>query len=437
MKETERTILVRSLRRNLLAGFAGILLLFGGIGGWAATAELSSAVVAAGVLVVEGNVKKVQHPEGGIIAKLMVREGQRVEAGETVVLMDDTAARANLAAIEKSITQLLARQARLEAERDGALEAAVSQELRHRLHGDDARLAMANERRLFQDRRASRDGRKARLREQILQLHQQIDGLELQQQAKVREIELIGKELDGQRRLFKLGLTSLSRVNNLDRSTARLHGESGQLKASAAALRGAIAELQLQILQVDREAQTEVAAELRDVANQLATLAEDEVTARNRLAHADVKAPISGVVHLLSVHTVGGVVTAAETLMEIVPRSSVLTVEARVSPQDIDQISTGLPTTLRLSAFNRNTTPELTGSIIRVSADLETDQATGTNFYRAAIRIPDHELRRLPSGLALLPGMPVEAFIRTGDRTVLSYLVKPIQDHASRVFREE
>ena len=437
MPDDRRNLLSKSLRKNLLAGSLGILLLFGGVGGWAATTELSSAVIAHGVLVVEGNAKQVQHPEGGVVRDLLVREGQSVQAGDVLVRIDDTAARAKLASVEKNITQLLAREARLLAERDASENVATPQELKGRLESSDIAAAMASERQLFADRRASREGQKARLQEQIHQLHEQIAGLELQQQAKVLEIELIAKEREGQYRLFEQGLTSMNRVNNLDRSTARLQGESGQIVASIASARSRIAELQLQRLQVDREFRTEVATELRDVANQLAILAEDEVTARDRLRHTDIKAPISGLVHLLSVHTVGGVVTAAEKLMEIVPNSGVLTVEARVAPQDVDQLALGQTTTLRLTAFNRNTTPELTGSVMRVSADLEMDQTTGASFYRVAITIPSDELQRLPPGLSLLPGMPAEVFVQTGDRTVASYFLKPIRDHANRAFKGE
>ncbi|PIP00583.1 HlyD family type I secretion periplasmic adaptor subunit [Pleomorphomonas carboxyditropha] len=437
MSPDTRSHLIRSLRRNLLAGVAGVLMLIGGIGGWAATTELSGAVIATGVLVVEGNAKKVQHPEGGIIDELLVREGQEVLAGEIVVRMDDTSVQAGLSAVEKNILQLLARQARLEAERDGRPDMSPPDALLARLQGEDASVALASERRLFEDRRASRDSQKARLREQIQQLREQIGGVEIQQQAKTKEIELIAKELDGQRSLFAKGLTSLSQVNSLDRSATRLQGERGQLIATTAAARGKIAEIGLQLVQVDQDLRTEVAAELRDVTNQLATLAEDEVTARDRLKHSDVRAPIAGTVHLLAVHTVGGVVTAAETMMEIVPGKDDLTVDARISPQDVDQISVGQPATLRLTAFNRNTTPELAGAVIRVSADLETDRTTGASFYRVGVSIPDEEIARLPVGLSLVPGMPVEAFVTTGNRTVASYLLKPIRDHAGRAFREE
>ncbi|MGZ2386200.1 HlyD family type I secretion periplasmic adaptor subunit [Rhizobium brockwellii] len=436
MSADERLDLSRSLRRNLMAGAIATAMLFGGVGGWAATTELSGAVIAGGILVVDGNVKKVQHLAGGTVAELLVKEGQAVQAGEIVVRLDATVMRANLASISKSLDGLYARQARLEAERDGLPKVDLPAALLSRLSHGAADAAMATERRLFADRQVSREGQKARLREQVLQLKEQIGGLDLQSQAKSREIELIGKELEGQRRLFTQGLTSMNRVNNLDRDATRLEGERGQFIASIAATKGRISEIELQLMQVDQSMRADVATELRDVEIKQAELVEKEVAAFDQLRHVEIRAPIAGVVHGLSVHTVGGVITPAETLMEIVPEDAALTVESRIAPQNVDQLVVGQGATLRMTAFNRNTTPELKGSLVRVSADLETDQKTGVSFYRAAIAIPDEERQRL-RGLTLVPGMPVEAFIRTGDRTVMSYFAKPIRDHANRVFRED
>lgn len=430
------TLLLRSLRRNLLAGTISIAVLFGGMGGWAATTELSGAVIANGILVVDGNVKKVQHPSGGIVSELLAKEGQPVVAGDVIVRLDATVARANLSAISKNLNFLYARQSRLEAERDNLPRVEVPAILLQRLSGEEAQVTMANENRLFEERKESRDGQRARLREQIAQLREQIGGLDVQQEAKAEEIGLVGKELEGLRRLFEIGGITMSQVNALERNAARLRGERGQLIAAMAAAQGRIAEIELQLLQVDQSMRAEVAAELRDVENEEARLIDQEVTASDQLRHIDIKAPVDGIVHELSIHTVGGVITPAETLMTIVPQHGNLTVEARVAPQDIDQLAVGQGARLMLTAFNRNTTPELQGSLVRISADLETDQQTGANFYRASVSIPETELGRL-NGLALLPGMPVETFIRTGDRTVLSYFVKPIRDHANRVFRQD
>ena len=426
----------RSLRRNVIAGAAGIAVLFGGVGGWAATTELSGAVIASGILVVDGNVKKVQHPTGGIVAELLVKEGQSVSAGETIVRLDATVTHANLAAASKNLDYLYARQARLEAERDGLSTVETHPVLLERLSKGNAESVMTSERRLFADRLVARGGQKARLIEQVQQLREQIGGLDVQSQANGEEIDLIEKELNGLRKLFDIGGITMSQVNALERNAARLRGERGQLIASIASAKGRISEIELQLLQVDQTMRAEVAAELRDVENEQAKLFEQEVTALDQLKHIEIKAPIGGTVHQLAIHTVGGVITPAEVLMQIVPKGSALTVEARIAPQDIDQLRVGQAAMLRLTAFNRNTTPELNGSVIRVSADLDTDQQTGVSFYRTSLSIPDEELSRL-SGLALVPGMPVETFIRTGDRTVVSYFAKPIQDHLQRTFRQE
>ena len=436
MTDDLKTVLTRSLRRNLMAGGAAALLLFGGVGGWAAGTDLTGAVIATGVLVVDGNVKRVQHSSGGIVASLPVREGQYVVAGETIVTLDPVIPQANLAAISKALVQLYTREARLEAELKGLSSVPSPAELRARLSAPEIEQAMATEQRLFEDRRVSRAGQKARLREQIVQQQQQISGFDVQQKSKADEIKLIEAELDGVRQLYGKGLTTLNRLNTLERNATRLHGERGQLISSIASSRGRIAEIELQLLQVDQTMRAEAATEIRDVENRQAELVEQEIKAKDQMRQVEIKAPVTGAIHRLSVHTIGGVISPAEVLMEIVPQSGDLVAEARLAPQDIDQVIVGQKAILRLSAFNRNTTPELSGSVIRVSADLEVDQKSGIAFYRAAISIPESERARLPD-LELVPGMPVEAFIQTGQRTVLSYLTKPVRDHAARAFRED
>lgn len=424
----------RSLGRHLIAGTTAIMLVCVGFGGWASTTELSGAVLASGQLTVEGKAKSVQHPTGGVIAELLVEEGQQVSKGDVLARLDATTTRANIEAIRGNLNQLYAREARLTAERDGQETVMVPDILRRRL-GNAADDAMQSERHLFDDRKTSRTGQKQQLFEQIAQANEQIAGLDVQRQAKDDEITLIDKEIEGTRKLYDMGLVPLNRINNLDRSVARLRGERGQLIAQGATAKGRIAEIELKKLEVDQSMRAEVAEELRDVQNRQIELVEKEISAQDELLRIDITAPVSGVVHDLAIHTIGGVVKAGDILMQIVPKAE-LTVETRILPQDIDQLSLGQNATLRLSAFNRNRTPELQGTVIRISADLETDERTGASFYRTAVGIPATERQRV-ADLTLVPGMPVEAAIRTGDRTVLSYLVKPIRDHAARVFREE
>jgi HlyD family secretion protein len=430
------TNLAASLKRNLTAGYATILVLFGGVGVWAATAELSSAVIATGTIVVDGYSKKVQHLTGGVVAELLVAEGQIVHAGEVIVRLDATIIQANRSAIATTLNQLYSRRQRLSAEGDGAIAVYTAPELLQRLSRKDAEIAMQSERRLFDSRRLARDGQRARLREQEAQLLQQILGFQEQKDAKTDEIELIEKELQGTRRLFDLGVIPLNRVNNLDRGVARLRGERGQLVASIASTKARISEIELQLLQIDQQMRAEAAAEQRDVENKLSDLAEQEVKALDELSRTEIRAPISGAVHTLAVHTIGGVVKPAEVLMEIVPESPKLSIEAQIAPQNIDQLNIGQEATIRLAAFNRNTTPELTGTLNRISADLETDERSRSSFYRVSLSVSPKEMNRL-SDLKLLPGMPAEIFISTGMRTPASYFFKPIQDHTQRVFREE
>ena len=435
MHHEAQASLLQSLRRNSLVGLLGVLLLFAGVTAWASTAELSSAVISSGVVVIAGNAKRVQHPEGGVIAEIRVDEGQAVLAGQSLLKIDDISSRSALSLIEKRVGQLLVRQARLQAERDGRSEFAMPKAVRGLLTADEIDVLTSLEQRLMEDRQSATKGQRGRLGEQLLQLDAQIRGLNVQIEAKSGEIGLIEKELSGKRQLLAAGAIPFTQVNNLDRSALRLQGERGQLLSSISATKAKISELQLQIIQVEQQTFAAVSTELRDVANELATLVVDEASARERLRRTDVRAPNTGIVHLLSVHTIGGVVSPAETLMEIVPSSGVLQVEARIPPKDIDQLRVGQTATLQLAAFNRNTTPQIDGSILRLSADLETDPITGTSFYRAAISVSEKNARQLPDGLKLLPGMPVEAYIQTGVRTPLAYLMKPIEDQLVRSFR--
>jgi HlyD family secretion protein len=387
------------------------------------------------VVAVEGSVKTVQHPTGGIVAELLVKEGQAVAAGDVLLRLDATLPAASQAIVSKSLNQAWARLARLEAERDNAGEVAIPKELLTRMSLEEAKSVMAIEQQLFFDRRASREGQKKQLRERVQQLNETIAGHDIQQKTKLEEIELIDSEYQAVKTLFDKGMMTLDRVNALARGIARLRGERGQLMASIAEARGKIAETELQRLQVDQTFRSEVSQELRDLLARQGELIEREITASDQLKRIDITAPIAGRVQQLAVHTVGGVISPAEGLMQIVPADDELLVEAKISAQDIDQLTVGQSATLRLSAFNRSTTPELTGTVVRLSADLIEDQRTGVGFYLAGIKIPQSELAKL-QGLALVPGMPVESLIKTGDRNVMSYLLKPISDHAQRALRE-
>ena len=424
-----------SIRRHLLASVAILLLLGGGVGGWAATIQISGALIAQGSVVVDQNVQKVQHPTGGIVGELRVHDGDHVKAGDILVRLDETVMRANLAIITKGLNELTARKARLEAERDGADEIAFPPALLARTDDPDAVSAVRSERKLFELRRTERTGQKAQLQQRMAQSNEEIAGIEAQQAAKSQELVLIERELNGVRDLYAKNLVQLTRLTQLEREAARLGGERAQLVASAAQAKGKIAEISLQIIQIDQNLSSEVAKEMRDIDGKIGEFVERKVTAEDQLRRTDIRAPQTGAVFQSTVHTIGGVITAGDPIMLIVPDADKLQVEAKVNPQDIDQLQIGQLAGLRFSAFNSRTTPEIDGKVTRVSADTSTDQRTGQSYYTIRIALPPENVALL-GDVRLLPGMPVEAFVQTGERTVISYLMKPLRDQFMRAFRE-
>ncbi|MFL5031311.1 MAG: HlyD family type I secretion periplasmic adaptor subunit [Xanthobacteraceae bacterium] len=425
----------RSIRRHVVTGIAAIAVLAGGLGGWAMTTELSGAVIASGALVVDTNLKKLQHPTGGVVGELRVRNGDRVKAGDVVIRLDDTTTRANLAIVIKGLDELAARQARLEAERDDDENIDFAVELLARKSNPDVARILGSEQILFDLRRKARLGQKAQLREKVAQVQDEILGLSGQADAKKREIELIQRELEGVRDLWSKKLVPISRLTALEREATRLDGERQQYISAVAQAKGKISETKLQIIQIDQDLRSEVAKELREIQAKSAELVERKVAAQDQLMRVDVRAPQDGIVHQLAVHTIGGVVTASEPLMLIVPQADELTVEVKLPPQNIDQLSGGQRAILRFSAFNQRTTPEINGVVTTISADITQDQKTSASYYLVRISMSANEIARL-NDLKLVAGMPVEAFIQTGDRTVMSYLVKPLHDQIVKAFRE-
>jgi membrane fusion protein, type I secretion system len=434
MKSTSATR--RSMHRHLVAAIVVVFVLVVGVGGWAATAVISGAVVASGSLVVDSNVKKVQHPTGGIVGELRVRDGDRVRASDVVVRLDETVTRANLAIVTKGLGELMARKARLESERDGRDTIIFPAQLVADAADPDRAAAMDSERKLFDLRKTARSGQKAQLRERITQLQEEITGLTAQQSAKAKEITLIERELAGVRELWKQNLVQLNRLTALEREATRLEGERGQLIAAAAQAKGKIAETALQILQIDQDIASDVAKELREVDGKIGEFIERKVAAEDQLKRIDIRAPQDGTVFQLAVHTVGGVITAGDAIMLIVPEADNLSVEVKVNPQDIDQLQLNQKAILRFSAFNIRTTPETEGTVTRISADTSTDQRTGQSYYTIRIAMTAEQIERLGE-VKLLPGMPVEAFMQTRDRTMFSYLMKPLHDQFVRAFREK
>ena len=431
-RDTYRT----SIRRYLLGGLAASALLIGGVGGWAATTQIAGAVVASGSLVVESSVKKVQHPTGGVVGELRVRDGDHVEGGSILLRLDDTQLRANLSIVTSALDELSARGARDEAERDGQDTILYADDLLRRAGSDPvvARL-IDGESRLFRIRAESRAGQKAQLRERMGQLDEEIRGLTGQASAKEREIAFIKQELEGVRELWRKNLIQLPRLTALERDAVRIEGEFGALTAQIAQAKGKKAETGLQIIQIDSDLRTEVGKDLADIRGKVSEMSEKKVAAEDSLKRIDIRAPQTGTVHQLAVHTVGGVVTASEPIMLIVPDADQLTAEVKIQPQDIDQLRPGQRAIMRISAFNQRVTPEFNGTVKTISADVSADQKTGATFYTVRISLMFDEIERA-GDFRLVPGMPVEAYVRTTDRTVMSYLTKPLADQVHKAWRE-
>ncbi|TCR66361.1 HlyD family type I secretion periplasmic adaptor subunit [Bosea sp. BK604] len=423
----------RSLRVHLRAlvltiiGAGGVALALG------ATIDVAGAVIASSNLVVESELKKLQHPTGGVVSELLVSEGAHVRAGDVLLRLDPTVTRATLAAVTKDLWELSARRSRLEAERDGADDVSFAADLLAAASDPPVARVVSGERALFHLRKDALAGQKAQLRERIEQLHDEIKGLEGQLVAKRSENKLVGQELGGIRDLWQKQLIPTTRINALEREAARLQGEGGRLEATLAQTRGRIAETELQIIQLDQTRRSDVAKELADIRAKTSELTEKRVTALDQSERVELRAPQTGIVHRLSVHTKGGVIAAGEQILMIVPEADGLAVEARILPRDINQLRLGQEALLRFPTLGREATPELRGTVSRIGADAIKDDRVEQPYYVVRLRLDDPAAL---SGLNLLPGTPVEAFIRTESRSFLSYLLRPIIEQAQHAFRE-
>jgi HlyD family secretion protein len=431
----------RAIRRLNLIGLAIIVLLVGGVGGWAATSHLAGAVIAPGTIVVESSVKKVQHPTGGVVGEILVKEGSEVEDGQVVLRLDDTITKSTLGVVRSQLDELMAREARLLAEREDADSIVFPKQLTDRGDDTSATTALSGEQKLFESRKSARIGQRSQLRERVAQLNEEIRGLSAQLAAKESELALIGTELSGVTELYRKNLVSISRYTQLQRDETRLQGERGQLIADTARARGKISETELQIIQVDQDFRTDVLKDLREAQGKIAELKERFTAAEDQLKRVDLRAPQAGIVHQLAVHTVGGVIANGETLMQIVPRADELVVEAKVAPNDIDQVAVGARAVVRIMAGNQRTQPEIIGVLIRVSADVAHEQQQQNSpqppqaYYTVRIALPAAEVARLRD-IRLVPGMPTEVFVQTHERTPLQYLLKPLREQIARTFRE-
>ena len=425
----------QSLRRFQTSGYLSIAVILGIFGLWSALSNINGAVIAPATIVVESNTKRVQHKDGGIIRAIHVRDGDRVEVGQPLIEIDDADTRAELAIIDALFSAALAKRAGLEAERDGLDSVVFPDELLARKDDPVIAKLMQGQDKLHAARTATVRGKISQLNQQIGQIGEQVQGVTAQIESKERQISLIADELVALLQLKAKGLVANSRVLAMQREQARLEGERGELTGARAGAESRIGEVRLQILQVQEEFLTQSLGELRDAEGRIAELTERKVAAQSRLERTTIKAPITGDVYQLAVHTIGGVISPAENLMLVVPEGDDLVLQAQVPPQQIDQVQEGQAARIRFAAFNMRTTPEVGAEVTQVSADTSRIDVNTPPFYLVQLKIPAGELDRLGNN-KLKPGMPAEAFIQTGARSPLSYLVKPLLDQMAHTWRE-
>jgi HlyD family secretion protein len=421
----------RELRRGLRVLLVALVL----GGGWMVFVPLAGAVVVPGNLVVQSNVKAIQHPTGGVVAEIKVQNGSRVQAGDLLVKLDATQSQASLQMVSKQLDEVRAKLARLAAERDGLDHVEIPSALAARASEENVASVLASEQTLFNARLTGRRGQKDLLQSKVSQLTEEISGLEAQISSKARQLELIQGELTGVQELYDKRLVPLTRLTSLQREAARIDGERGQLESTIAETKGKIGEAQLQIIKIDQDFRTDVVKDLGEAQAKEAELVERGVAARDQLDRIEIRSPTSGLIHQLNAHTIGGVVKAGDTVMEIVPDTDDLQIEAHVQPNDIDQVRTGQTAFVRLTAFDRQTAPQLAGQVSYVSADTTHDQQSNSSYFTVRVVLPEEERRRMP-GQQLIPGMPAEVFMQTGSRSMMSYLFKPIVDQMRRAFVE-
>lgn len=433
MTKTGRTW---SARGPLFLGFLTLLLLVGGFGTWSVMTTLSGAIVAPGQIEVEQNRQIVQHLDGGVVESIEVEEGDAVEAGDLLIRLDGTLLRSELAIVENQLYEILARRARLEAERDDRPTVTYSEEL---LTAAKSRPEVAEltdgQTKLFEARRETLAQQIDQLGKRRAQIASQIEGIDAQSVALDAQIALIAEELATQQDLLDKGLAQVARVLALQREDARLQGQVGELKASRAQADGRITELEIQILGLSSTRREEAITELRDIGYRELELAERRRSLTERVMRLDIRAPVSGIVLGLQVTTPRSVIRAAEPVLYLIPQDRPLVIATQIPTIHIDQVHVGQEVRLVFSAFSTRTTPELKGRVAVVSADVLRDEASKAAFYRAEIVLEPGEIDKL-EGLTLVPGMPVEAFIRTQDRTPMAYLIKPFTDYFNRAFRE-
>jgi HlyD family type I secretion membrane fusion protein len=433
--ERNKTYGAIDTRPAILGGIAVIAFVLFGLVGWAATAPVASAVIAQGVVVVDGKRKEVQHLEGGIVHTIFVRDGAKVAANQILIRLDEARARATLGVVQTALDAARVLEARLKSERDD-VDLLFPQDLM--LRRDEPTLVemMQAQKVLLEARRSSFQGQQSILRQRIAQYEQEIGGLDAQRVALEKQMDLVEDELEGLRELLAKGIAPKTKVLALEREAARLLGSRGERVADIARAQVVIGGTKLEMLQAERTFRENVVKDIRDVQAQIADLQERLAVAKSTLDHIEIRAPVAGTVVGLNAHTKGGVIKPGETILEIVPDAERLIIEGQIQPADIDNTTPGMETDIRLTAFKQRTTPVLVGRLIYVSADRISDPRSGAAYYLARVEVPEHELDRIRPQV-LQAGMPAEILIRKRDRTALEYLVQPVMDAMGRAWHED
>lgn len=426
-----------SMRRYVIIGFVTVFVLVFGFGAWSVFTRMAGAVVGTGVVEVETKRQVVQHAIGGVVGKILAKEGQEVKAGDTLIVFDDTFDRAELKVIESQLFPMLGTRARLLAEQDESPEPKFDPELVERAKTNPTEAAIVStQTELLKARRLTRDQQIDQLKERQTQVNKQIEGLNSRIEGLDEQIALIEGDLEGQRELLKKGLTQRSRVTGLERDLSQAKGNKEEANASIAESKAKIAEIQLALINVSSQMREEAIKELNETEARVAELRERRNSILETLSRIEVKAPMSGRVFNSTVHAVRQVVRAAEPIMEIVPRDVKLVISVQVPPTQIDQIHVGQKAVLRFETFDRRHTPDLQGTVKRVAADVTTNERTGLSFYTVQVTMNPGEEKFLGPQAEIIPGMPVEAFIQTTERTPFDYLVRPLTTYFGKSMLE-
>lgn len=420
----------------LYVGFLALVALIGGVGFWSVRANISGAVVTSGMVQVENNRQVVQHLEGGIVGEILVKDGDSVQPGDVLIRLDGKRLNSDLSVAEGQLLQLAARRARLEAERDGHSDITFDPSLiEQSKQNPEAKELLESERALFMARQEAMTQEAALIEEQNQQISNRITGISSQLEGLITQRELIQVELERQEALLAQQLTQASQVLELQRQAAELQGETGRLEAEIAELRGQAASNQISLLQLGTRRQEEAVSALRDLQYATVELNERKSRLEETIARQDIRSPVAGIVYNSQVHAVQSVIQPGAPLMYVIPQDQPMVVLARINAINIDEVYAGQEAVLRFSAFDQNEVPEVRGQLTILSADVIQDEATGMNYYSAEI-IPHADSLAALGDRALLPGMPVEVFIKTSDRTAFEYLTQPVRNFVNRAFRE-